>query len=96
MPALVAWIVAGLSRIFATRIGMWVVSALVFLGLELGTQRVVLGPVLGQIQSVSGGLGGDAVGWLAFFNVDRYLSIIISAYGAAAAKGVILRKRGGS
>lgn len=96
MPAIIAWVVAGLARIVATRIGMWIVSGLVFLGLELGTQKVVLGPVLTQLQSVSSGLAGDAAGWLAFFNVDRYLSIIISAYGAAAAKGVILRKRGGS
>lgn len=94
MPALVAWIVAGFSSLFATKIGQWAVSVLVFLGLELGTQSFVVAPVLAQIKSVASGLSGDAIGWVAFFNLDKYITVILSAYAVGAGKRVILQRRG--
>lgn len=93
MPALVVWIIAGLSSLFASKIGQWCVSALVFLGLELATQSFVTAPIIGQIQSIATGLPGDAVGWLAFLNADKYVTIILSALAVAAGKSAILRRR---
>jgi len=95
MPALVAWIVAGLSWLFEKRIGQWIVSALVFLGLELGTQKAVTGPLLSYMQSATGSLPAEAAAWLAFFNVDRYITIIMSAYATAGVGRVLLRRRAG-
>lgn len=92
MPAIIAWVLAGLARLFASRVGQWVTSALVFLGLELATSQVLVAPLLGQIQAVAGGLG-TGVAWLGFFNVDRYITIILSAYAVSAGKSAILRRR---
>lgn len=92
MPAMIAWVLAGLARLFASRIGQWVTSALVFLGLELATSQVVVAPLLAQIQSVAGAVGTGAV-WLGFFNIDRYITIILSAYAVGAGKSAILRRR---
>lgn len=92
MPALIAWFVAGLSRLFASRLGMWITSALVFLGLELGTQTVVVQPILAQIQATASGLPADAAGWMAFFNIDRYITILLSAYAAGGVKTVLRRR----
>jgi hypothetical protein len=96
MPALVAWIMAGLSAVFSSQIGRWIVSAFLFLGLELGTQKAVTGPMLTYMQSVTSGLSADAVGWLGFFNIDKYITIIMSAYATAGVGRVLLRRRSGS
>lgn len=93
MPAIIAWLVAGIARLFASRMGQWVTSALVFLGLEMAVREVAVGPLIGQIQSIATGLAGDAVGWLAFFNADRYITIVLSAYAVGAGKSVMLRRR---
>lgn len=93
MPALVAWIAAAISRIFATRLGMWAASALAFLGLQWATHEFAMGPVISQVQSAMGSVGGEGVAWIAFFNVDRYISIILSAYAIASGKQAILRRR---
>lgn len=93
MPALIAWLVAALSAVFASRIGQWVVSALVFLGLELAVTSFAVEPILNQIKGVASGVG-DAVGWLAFFNLDKYITVILSAYAVGAGKAAFLRRRG--
>lgn len=95
MPAILLWLGAALSSLFASRIGQWVASAMVFLGLSFAVSKFAVGPILGQIQAVASGLAGDALGWLAFFNVDKYVTIILSAYAVGAGKSVLLRKRGG-
>lgn len=92
MPAIVAWIVAAFARLFASRAGQWVTSILVFLGLEMATREVVVAPLLAQIQAVAGSVGAGVV-WVGFFNIDRYITIILSAYAVGAGKSVILRRR---
>jgi len=87
MPALVAFIVAGISRIFATRLGSWLVSALLFLGLSFGTTAVSMAGVKALVASHIAGLSGPALSWAVFFNVPQYLSIVLSAYTASAAVG---------
>lgn len=93
MPAIIAWVLAGLSRLFASRAGQWVTSILVFLGLEMAVREVAVEPIIAQIQTVASGLAGDAVAWLAFFNLDRYITIVISAYAVASGKSVMLRRK---
>lgn len=93
MPALVAWIAAAIASVFSSQIGRWCVSLLVFLGLELGTQQVVVGPLITYMQGATSGLSGDAVQWLAFFNLDKYITCILSASATAGVGRVILRRR---
>ena len=87
------WLMAALSKLFTSRLGMWIASAMAFFGLEWATNEVVLDPIVDQIRALMSSTGGDAIGWLAFFNVDRYLSCIVSAYAVAAGKAVFLRRR---
>lgn len=79
MP-IIATILAALSRLFASRIAQWVAGILVFFGLSFGSQKVLVEPILAQIQAVGGGLSAQAMAWAAFFNVDKAITIILSAY----------------
>ena len=93
MPALALWIAALVGRVFATRLGMWVVSALAFLGLQFGVHHFAVEPLMDQVRASTSGLAGDAAAWAAFFNIDKYISIIVSAYGVAAGTRVFLARR---
>ena len=94
MPAFVAWIVAGLSSLAASRLGSWIIGALLFMGIEMAATSFVVGPALAKITAAMGGVTGDAAGWLAFFNIDKYITIILSAYaGAAARNALFFRKK---
>jgi hypothetical protein len=93
MPVIIEWIVAGISRIFATRLGSWIAQAMIFLGLNWATNEVSMTAVTAAIQSTMGQVGGTALSWLVFFNVPRYISIIVSAYGTGAAKRAFLVRK---
>ena len=88
------YLIGLLSRLIFTRAGAWIASALVALGLGLGTQGVVVGPALDYVQSSIGGLPGNIADWLGVLNIDKYFTIIGSAYVAGVTKRVILRKLG--
>lgn len=84
---------AGLSRLFSTRLGTWVAGAMLFLGIELVASNFVVGPLLDEVIGAFAGLPGDMAAWLAFLNVDRYITIVASAYATAASIGALkLRK----
>lgn len=93
MPLVVSWIVAGLGWLFRSKLGQWIVAGMAFIGLQLATNEFAVGPILAQIQSVVGQTGGDAVGWVAFFNLDKYITCILSAYAVATGKRVFLARR---
>ena len=95
MPALAIWIAALIGRVFASRLGMWVVSALAFLGLQFAVHRVAVQPMMEHILSVTSGLSAEAVQWMAFFNLDKYISIIVSAYAVSAGTRLLLQRRAG-
>ena len=96
MPAIIGWIVAGISRIFATRLGAWVAQAMFFLGLQWATHEFAVEPLLAQVQSAVASGGGTVVAWVGFFNVDRYFTCILSAYAVVAGKRAILQRRPGA
>lgn len=99
MPAflapLIAAIVAGFSRLVATRAGMWVVSVLGFLGLSIATQEVAMGPIMGQVASHMAGVGGDLARWMGVLQLDRYVSVCLSAYTVGTVKRAFLARRAG-
>lgn len=88
----VAAALAALSRLFATRIGQWVLSALLFLGIGFATKEAVTDPIMGYLADGFNGLPGNFALWAAFLNVDKYCTIVASAYIGAAGKRIILRK----
>ncbi|WP_164240842.1 DUF2523 family protein [Stenotrophomonas maltophilia] len=82
-------LLAGLSRLVGTRLGQWVLSALAFLGINFMTQKFAVDPLLGQIKSSFAGAPGEIVAWLGFLNVDKYVTLVLSAYATAAAAGAL-------
>lgn len=93
VPIVVSWISAGIARVFSSRLGSWIAGAMVFLGLQWGVHEFAIEPIMAQIQAAMGTVTGTAAAWAAFFNVDRYISCIVSAYSVVAGKRVFLRKR---
>lgn len=85
-----AW--AGLSALVFTRIGAWVAAALAALGIGLAVQGVVFGGLTAYAQTAFDGLPADVANWIAFLNIDKYMSLVISGYAGAGLKRVILRK----
>ncbi|MCF3498206.1 MAG: DUF2523 domain-containing protein [Stenotrophomonas sp.] len=82
-------LLAGLSRLFGTRLGQWILSALAFLGINFITQKFAVDPLLGQIKASVSGAPGDIVAWLGYLNVDKYVTLVLSAYATAAAAGAL-------
>jgi len=91
MPFLAA-LMGGLSTLFASRLGQWIGTALLFLGIGFATQQLAVQPILDYLAAGFSGLPATVVQWVAFLNIDKYCSIVASAYLAAAGKRVILRK----
>ena len=85
---------AFLSRLFFSRAGQWLLTALLFLGIQFGSQKLVVEPLLSSIQSSFGGLSAGTVAWMAYLNVDRAITIVLSAFASAAGSRVILKRIG--
>lgn len=90
---LIGAIVAGFSRLFATRIGGWVAMAMIALGLSWVTTEAVMTPVIGMVSSAAGGLPATIAQWLGVLNMDKYISIVLSAYAAGGIKRAVLARR---
>lgn len=82
-------LLAGLSRLFGTRVGQWILSALAFLGLNFVTQEFAVTPLLDHIKSSLNGAPGDILAWVAYLNVDRYITLMLSAYATGVSAGAL-------
>lgn len=81
------------GKIIATRLGQWIVGALIFLGIEFAVSNLAVQPLMDQMTQVASGLPGEALQWARVFKIDVYVSIILSAYAAAAAGKMSMRKK---
>lgn len=96
MP-IVGALAAAFARLIATRVGQWVVAALVFLGLQFAANEFVTDPLLDYIKGLINGAPADLIDWLGFLNIDRYITMVLSAYVAAASLSAVkLRKKPGT
>ena len=86
------YLIGALSALIFTKAGAWVTSILTALGLGFAVQVAILTPVLSHVSSAFGGLPSDLANWMGFLNIDKYVSIVVSAYVGSLAKRVILRK----
>jgi hypothetical protein len=88
-------IVAAVSRLVMTRAGLWVVSAMAFLGLQWITYEGLMEPMLDLVQQASNGSGitGELAEWMGVLRVDAYITIVTSAYLVGAAKRAFLARR---
>lgn len=103
VPGLVAFLVNGLRILFMTRIGLWIGTALVWLGISWGTMNMVLEPALDQLRNFSQGGGSTgqfidvAKQWAGVLNFDKALTMVIGAFVTKKAVGaarLFLMKRG--
>jgi hypothetical protein len=93
MPAIWAALTAAFGFLIRSRIAQWIATALAAFGLHLFAQKFAVTPALNGIKSAMGGLGADGIAWMAFLKVDKAISIVLTAYAAAAALSSIkLRK----
>ena len=84
---------AFLSRVAASRIGFWFLAAIQFFGIQWAASEFVVDPLKAQILAAFNGAPADILRWLAFLNVDRYITGILSAYAAAAGAGWLRMRR---
>lgn len=82
---------AALSNTVKTKGGQWFMAVMASLGIGLATQTLVTTPavdgLLEYMQSVTSGGGqyiGIAVEMLAYCNVDKAITMVLSAYAARA------------
>lgn len=89
-------IVSGLAWLFKSRIGLFIVTAFTWLGINLGTIKLVLDPAIAQLRAYAqagyggGDLGATAMAWLGVLNFDKALTMVISAI---VAKHAIMQGR---
>jgi hypothetical protein len=83
---------AAFGWLVRSQIGRWLAIGLAALGIQFAVTEGVMTPLIEYINAnASGGVGAATV-WLGFFNVDRYISLIVSAYAAAAAVGFVAQR----
>lgn len=87
-----AAMIAALGWLVRSQIGRWVAIALTALGIQFAMTEGVMDPLIAYISAQAGGGVGAATEWLGFFNVDRYITLILSAYAAAAAMSFAVQR----
>ncbi len=91
------WLLAALGRMFASRIGQWVAAALLWFGLTVATNEVLIDPLIDRVLSAMPGMPPLAVQWMTFLRLQEAIVMVLSAYGARAAvggiKALLVRKR---
>ena len=77
---------AWLSRLLMLKAGLWVAGAMVSLGIYWGTQSFLIEPLMDRVLLLAQDtLVGPVAQWAAFLNVDKFFTMIFSAYTASAA-----------
>ncbi|MGN6482538.1 DUF2523 family protein [Luteibacter sp.] len=94
MPLVVLLEVVGafLARLIASRIGQWILTAILFFGINFVSKKVVVENVIPQLQAHMAGLGALTLAWMAYLNIDRGISVILSAYAAGAGTRFVMQR----
>lgn len=83
--AIVAGVVSGITYMYRTKLGLFIMGAMIWLGISLATVKIILEPAIELLEGyASGGMpGGDfgvaAVQWMGVLNFDRAITMVISA-----------------
>ncbi|PZP59143.1 DUF2523 family protein [Pseudoxanthomonas winnipegensis] len=88
MPVFFAW----LGEFFLTRIGGIVLTGLAALGVGWFTSEFAVTPLLSMAKGYFSGLPAEVLPWVSFVGVDRYVTMVLSAYAVAAAGGSLRMK----
>lgn len=86
--AVAAAVVAGITHMYKTKLGLFVMAAMVWLGINFATIKVAIEPAINLLrQYADGGLGSGgggelseaAIAWLGVLQFDKAITMIISA-----------------
>lgn len=89
LAPLAAAIIEGLLWLFKSRLGLFIVTAMIWLGLNWVTITVVMEPTFQLLRNYAAGVGSGggvgsfaqhAVRWMGVLNFDKAITMIISAY----------------
>ena len=89
-------IIRGIGWLFKSRIGLFITSAFVWLGINFGTIKLALEPAIEQLEQFAqsgapgGEMGQQAMQWAGMLNLDKALTMIVSA---VVAKHAIMQGR---
>jgi hypothetical protein len=96
MPAILVvafeWLVAALGWLVRSQIGQWILAALAFFGIKFFVADNAIEALMSFVQERMAGVPSFMADWLGYVNVDRYISIVLSAYATVLAKRLIPRK----
>lgn len=90
--------VAALSRLFSTQVGRWIVSAMLFLGLQWVSQKTIGPAFVSAVGGYFSSVDSTLAAWLGMLRLDQYISIYLSAYVTRASMQgarAVLTKRAG-
>lgn len=86
-----ASLIARLASMMQSQIGRWVATAMLAVGIGVATNTVITGPgmdaLMDTIQAQTDGgsaLRAAALNWFAFFNMDKAITMVMSAYASRA------------
>ena len=91
MPAVMALLFAALRVFIAANLVGFVVRLLVAFGLNFVLVEPAVEAVMQVMQSEFNVLPGTAADWIGFFNLDRYVGLIISAYAIVAVSNFVMK-----
>lgn len=79
-----------LRTMLMVKAGVIIAKALMFLGLTIAVQKLAIEPLLEQVRGLisggpSGSLGAIVLAWAGVLKLDTAVTMILSAYGTAAA-----------
>lgn len=92
--AVVAGIMAGLARTVSTWAGRWIVQILLFFGVQVVATKLAIAPMKAMLSSAFSGMPADVLAWISYIRVDAALTIVLSAYAAAAGTRFLLSRPG--
>lgn len=93
LASLIAGLMAALSRLFGSRLGAWVGTAMVALGIAWVTYDQIVTPARDMALNALSGMHAVALQWVLVANWDKYITIVLSAYAAGGIKRAILARR---
>ncbi|WP_202843416.1 DUF2523 family protein [Luteimonas saliphila] len=83
--AIVAGVVSGITYMFKTKLGLFIMAAMIWLGINFATIKIVLEPAIDLLLGYAdGGLGGGefaptAIAWMGVLQFDRAITMVVSA-----------------
>lgn len=95
--AIVTGVVAGITYMFKTKLGLFLMGAMIWLGVNWGTIKIIVEPAIDLLYGYANGVGGGgsdyataAMQWMGVMQFDRAITMVVSAI---IAKNAVMQGR---